>query len=155
MFNFIKNKLSGNPTDPSRRLGYHTYYNNAITQVFLKFRVILLLAATSAGISLAVPLLLNYDIFEALKLIYDTFRILGVGALVSEIGRSMLWNTLMFLFHCILQSLFWSVLLFIVVFPLSFKYLDWQSRKAYEKKYIRGIAKMPMKRLIKELRNED
>lgn len=149
---YFKNPIK--PQDPSRQLGYHTYYNNFLTQIFLKFRVFIMIVGFSAAISIAIPLFWNGKLFTAIRAIITVVKFFGTGVLFMP-GRYYLVKYLSGLGHAVLASLSWSILLFIFIFPASFYYLKWSANKAYQKKYIRGIAIIPMKKLIKELNKED
>ncbi len=149
---YFKNPIK--PQDPSRQLGYHTYYNNFLTQIFLKFRVFIMILGFSAALSIAIPLLWNGKLFTAIQAIIAVVKYFGTGVLFMP-GRYYLVQYLLGLLHAVIDSLYWSILLFMFIFPASFWYLKWSANKAYEKKYIRGIAILPMKKLIKQLNKEN
>jgi hypothetical protein len=108
----------------------------------------------SGSIAVALPLVLNLKIFKILAEIWDIWAYFKYHIFHGQ-GKYYLLKTFGALGQAILISLAWSVLLFVILFPLFFAYLTWRSRKAYEKKYIRGIEVLPMKKLIKQLRDEN
>lgn len=154
MFNNIFDKIKNQkPVEPSRRLGWHTYYNNLATQYFLKTKVFFYVAVISASVSIAVPLVLNGALFSFIAKLYDIFSFFGTSVVYGA-GERYLIRAFETLGSAILYNLFWSILIFMFLVPAAMKYLARQAEKAYRKKYIRGIAKMPMSQLIEELKNE-
>ena len=140
--------------DPSRRLGYQTYYNNFITQIFLKARVIFILFLSSLALSIIIPFLLNKTLFRAVGILINIISFFKFGIFWGT-GRAYLLKTLSVLFALVLHSLFYSILIFVVLFPMSFIILKFRADKAYKKKYIRGIEILKMKDLIKLLDKEE
>ena len=135
--------------EPSRQLGWWTAVNNTLTQVFLKFRAILIFLAISVGLGTIAGIFLWNDISKT------EISIFNVYIEILKMGHFPEWKYTKFLLEIVLRivehSAILSVLFFIVIF-FGYRYL---TSKMYEKKYIRGLKILKPRLLIKLINSKE
>lgn len=135
--------------EPSRQLGWWTAVNNTLTQVFLKFRAILIFFLISVGLGTIAGIFLWNDISKT------EISIFNVYIEILKMGHFPQWKFTKFLLEICLRifehSIILSVFFFIVIF-FGYRYL---TAKMYEKKYIRGLKILKPRTLIKLINEKE
>lgn len=135
--------------EPSKQLGWHTAVNNTLTQVFLKFRALLIFFAIATGLGTAAGIFLWNSISKT------EIQIFNVYVKILRMGHFPKWQYTKFLLEICLRifehSIILSVFFFIVIF-FGYRYL---TAKLYEKKYIRGLKILKPKLLIKLINSKE
>jgi hypothetical protein len=147
-----ENKKNSDPASQSH-LGYQTYFNNFITQTFLKIRTVLMTAVISFFITLFIELLFNKSLWKMITGWIDFFKLEGLNAFTYD-GFIFITKLLEKSIVIIIQAAASGVIFFLISFVSIFIFLILKSRKVYAKKTIRGTEVIDVKELVKKLNRD-
>lgn len=147
-----ENKKNSDPASQSH-LGYQTYFNNFITQTFLKIRTVIMTAVISFFITLFVELFLNNSLLKMIKSWINFFRLEKLNAFTYD-GFLLIIKALEKSIETIFQVALSGVIFFVISFVAIFIFLILKSKKVYQKKTLRGTEVIDVKQLVKIL-NKD
>ena len=147
-----ENKKNSDPASQSH-LGYQTYFNNFITQTFLKIRTVMMTSVISFFITIFVELFLNKSLWKMITGWIYFFKIEGLNAFDYD-GFMLITKLLEKSIVIITQALLAGVIFFVISFVAIFIFLILKSKKVYQKKTLRGTEVTDVKQLVKIL-NKD
>ena len=147
-----ENKKNDDPASQSH-LGYQIYFNNFITQTFLKIRTIIMTAVISFFITLFVELFLNNSLLKMIKSWINFFRLEKLNAFTYD-GFLLIIKALEKSIETIFQVALSGVIFFVISFVAIFIFLILKSKKVYQKKTLRGTEVIDVKQLIKKLNRD-
>ena len=147
-----ENKKNSDPASQSH-LGYQTYANNFITQIFLKIRTVMMTAVISFFVTIFFELFLNKSLWKMITGWIDFFKIEGLDAFDYS-GFMIITKLLEKSIVIIVQALLSGVIFFVISFVAIFIFLILKSKKVYQKKTLRGTEVIDVKQLVKIL-NKD
>ena len=147
-----ENKKNDDPASQSH-LGYQTYFNNFITQTFLKIRTVMMTAVISFFVTIFFELFLNKSLWKMITGWIDFFKIEGLDAFDYD-GFMIITKLLEKSIVIIAQAAFSGVIFFVISFVAIFIFLILKSKKVYQKKTLRGTEVIDVKQLIKKLNRD-
>jgi hypothetical protein len=142
-------------TDPAAaaNLGYQTYFNNFITQTFLKIRTVIFTAVISLFITFFIELFFNKSLLKMFAGWVKFFKLEGLNAfdysgflLIIE----LLEKSAVILFYALLDGSF----IFVISLTGILIFLHFKSKNVYQKKYLRGTEVIDEKEFCKRLNEE-
>lgn len=141
--------------EPSRQLGYFTYINNFLTQIYLKMRALFLIALSSFlgafAITIIIFIKLYIKVYEGFSVVFHTFKY----KIFTGQGLHYLGIVFSMFLHVLLETGIVVVFISVIFFYFSYTFLKSKSAKLYKKKYVRGVEIIEMKELIKKLNKEE
>lgn len=144
-----ENKKNSDPASAGH-LGYQTYFNNFITQTFLKIRTVIFTSVFSFIITLFIELFFNKSLLKMIAGWIKFFKIEGLNAFDYSgflLIIKLLEKSAVILFSAALNG----IIIFVISFAGILIFLHFKSKKVYQKKYLRGTEVINEKELAKRL----
>ena len=145
-------KKNSDPASQSH-LGYQTYANNFLTQLFLKIRTVIMTSVISFFVTLFIELFLNKSLRKMIESWINFFRLEKLNAFTYD-GFMLMIKALEKSIETIFQAALSGVIFFVISFVAIFIFLILKSKKVYQKKTLRGTEVIDVKELIKKLNRD-